>query len=338
MATIREIAEKAGVSRGTVDRVLNHRGGVNPETEKKISEIAEALQYRSNRAAFLSNKEKSVNRIGIILTGKGNSFFDDVIDAIRQEEKNLDLFGYSVDLRNIRPSVTEQLNAIDELCEAGIKGLILSPCNDERIRRQIDRLSEKGIPVITTNTDINNSSRIAYVGSDDYKGGTIAAGLMGLITGGCATVGILTGSSQILCHSQRIQGFIDHLAIHYPKISVAVIEEHLDDEFESYRKTMDLLKEHPDIDALFFSAGGVLGGSRAVNTMGKKGIPFICFDLPEQTREMMQESIVSAAICQEPQTQGALPLRLMYEYLDHRKKPEKESYYVELSIRIRECF
>ena len=58
MATIKEIAELAGVSRGTVDRVLNKRGAVNPKTEAKILEIAKALDYKPNRAGIVLAAQK----------------------------------------------------------------------------------------------------------------------------------------------------------------------------------------------------------------------------------------------------------------------------------------
>ena len=53
MATIKEIAALAGVSRGTVDRVLNDRGAVNPETAEKIRKIAKELDYKPNRAGLV---------------------------------------------------------------------------------------------------------------------------------------------------------------------------------------------------------------------------------------------------------------------------------------------
>ncbi|MGN1151791.1 MAG: LacI family DNA-binding transcriptional regulator, partial [Lachnospiraceae bacterium] len=53
MATIKEIASLAGVSRGTVDRVLNHRGAVSPQTEQKIWEIVQALDYKPNKAGIV---------------------------------------------------------------------------------------------------------------------------------------------------------------------------------------------------------------------------------------------------------------------------------------------
>lgn len=58
MATIKEIAELAGVSRGTVDRVLNNRGSVNPRTARKILEIAQALDYKPNKAGIVLAAQK----------------------------------------------------------------------------------------------------------------------------------------------------------------------------------------------------------------------------------------------------------------------------------------
>ena len=68
MATIKEIAELAGVSRGTVDRVLNKRGAVNPKTEAKILEIAKALDYKPNRAGIvLAAQKKKLNSVSSCL-------------------------------------------------------------------------------------------------------------------------------------------------------------------------------------------------------------------------------------------------------------------------------
>ena len=61
MATIKEIAALAGVSRGTVDRVLNDRGAVNPETAEKIRKIAKELDYKPNQPFFKCNHFGSIN-------------------------------------------------------------------------------------------------------------------------------------------------------------------------------------------------------------------------------------------------------------------------------------
>ena len=63
MATIREIAELAGVSRGTVDRVLNHRGSVNAATAALVNDIAKKLDYKPNRAGIALAAQRKMVRI-----------------------------------------------------------------------------------------------------------------------------------------------------------------------------------------------------------------------------------------------------------------------------------
>lgn len=89
MATIKEIAQLAGVSRGTVDRVLNHRGAVNPQTAQRVTEIAQALNYQPNRAGIVLAAQKRNLKIGVLLFDNGNPFFEEVMKGVRQKEEEL---------------------------------------------------------------------------------------------------------------------------------------------------------------------------------------------------------------------------------------------------------
>ena len=91
MATMKEIAELSGVSRGTVDRVLNHRGIVNAETERKVLEIAKLLDYQPNKAGIALAAQKKKLKIGVLLFGAENPFFDEVMDGLRQKLEELSL-------------------------------------------------------------------------------------------------------------------------------------------------------------------------------------------------------------------------------------------------------
>ena len=84
---------------------------------------------------------------------------------------------------------------------------------------------------------------------------------MNLMTSGEVRAGIVTGSSQVLCHTDRIAGFCDRISACYPRIRIIAEIENSDDDFESYDKTRALLSAHPDINALYFTAAGVYGGS-----------------------------------------------------------------------------
>ena len=76
------------------------------------------------------------------------------------------------------------------------------------------------------------------------------------MTSGTVDLGIITGSSNVLCHTERIRGLRHVLEQTYPRIRIARILENHDDEFESYTLTRQLLEEYPHLDAVFFAAAG----------------------------------------------------------------------------------
>ena len=336
MATIKEIAELAGVSRGTVDRVLNNRGAVNPRTARKILEIAQALDYKPNKAGIVLAAQKKNLKLGVILFDTGNPFFDDVLEGVNRKSQELGGYNCSVLVTRVGFDLTAQLDAMDEMVSQGVSGIVLSPYNDPLISDKINELDGRGIPVITTNTDIENSSRLAYVGCNFYRSGETAAGLMHLIAGNEVYAGIVTGSSKVLCHTDRIAGFRDRIESHYPGIRIVGTIENSDDEFESYDRTLALLREHPEINALYFAAGGVYGGCRAVLAAGRKDITIISCDKVSTTRDMVLQGVIAATICQQPLIQGTKPLDLLFSCLTTGEKPEKEYHYTTVDIRIRE--
>ena len=337
MATIKEIAALAGVSRGTVDRVLNHRGSVNPATAERIEKIARELDYKPNVAGLVLAAQKKKLKLGVILFSPENPFYLDVFEGVSSKAEELAGYNCTVIVKQIASSVEAQLSAIEELVAEEINGIALAPYNDSRIRDKINLLSEQGIPVVTLNTDIENTRRIAYVGSHYTKSGSTAAGLLRLMTHGEVHVGIITGSSNILCHTERIAGFTESLKPFSDTIHIAEIVEVHDDEFESYEKTTALLKKHPEINALYFVAGGVYGGCRSVKALGLQNqMRIVAYDMVPTTKEFLRQGIISAVICQQPKLQGSKPLALLFTYLTTGELPDREQHYVAVDIRIRE--
>ncbi len=336
MATIKEIATLAGVSRGTVDRVLNHRGDVNPQTAEKIMQIVRDLDYKPNKAGIVLAAQKKNLKLGVILLGVGNPFFDDVLLGVREKEKELAGYNCNVLIRQTDYSLQHQLDAIDSLLAEGIGGLAISPYNDNAVREKIDSLCGQGIPVVTLNTDIENSSRLAYVGSNFYRSGETAAGLMRLMTQGEVRVGIVSGSRNILCHTERIAGF-SHATAAYPNIRIVDVINNNDDDQVSFHLTKKLLADHPELNAFYFTAGGVYGGCQAIEDFAKKSdITVITNDSVPTTREYMQKGLIAATICQQPFQQGFQPLSLLFAYLTTGEMPASENNYVDVDIRIRE--
>lgn len=337
MATIKEIAELAGVSRGTVDRVLNNRGSVNPLTAEKILEIAKALEYKPNRAGMVLAAQKKKLKLGVILFSADNPFFEDVLMGVQKKAAELSGYNCSVIVKQVHFNINEQLQALEELEAEEVSGIAMAPCNHISITNRINDLFEKGIPVVTLNTDIKGSKRIAYVGSNYTHSGETAAGLMHLMTTGEVNLGIISGSPDILCHTERIAGFQKAVNNQYTNIKIVETIENNDDDIESFEKTTDLLKRHPKINALFFAAGGVYGGCRAVLSAGLAGkLRIITFDKVPTTKALIEEGVIAATICQQPRLQGEKPLDILFSYLSTGELPAKEYHYVAVDIRIKE--
>ena len=127
MTTIKEIADLAGVSRGTVDRVLNNRGAVSPKTAEKIMDIVRAMDYRPNRAGITLAAQKKKYKIGVILFSENNPFFDEVMEGVRIKASELQDYGITTLTRRVEFDAEAQSAAADELLGEVIHGLMLAP-------------------------------------------------------------------------------------------------------------------------------------------------------------------------------------------------------------------
>ena len=340
MSTIKQIAKLAGVSRGTVDRVLNNRGAVNPDTAKKVREIAKAMNYSPNRAGKTLAVKKKQLKFGYILFSSttSNPFFEDVVRGIKSRADTLLEFGVTVEIRYATiDDPTLQANFIDELIALGIDGLVIMPINHPIVVDKIKQLTSSGFPVVTANSDIPNCGRIAYVGSDYYKSGETAAGLMGLITGANANIGIIIGSPLVLCHSERVAGFTNYVTEHFPNMHIVDKVINNDDDLDSFCVTKKLLMDYPAIDALFLAAAGVYGACRAVKDLGlEHKITIVSYDATQTTIELLKDGIISATIAQQPCIQGSKPLDILLDYIGMDIKPDNEFYHTEIEIKIKE--
>jgi len=336
--TIKEIAQLCGVSRGTVDRVLNHRGKVKPETEALILRTIHRMGYTKNIAGKALTVRKSAPVFGALISSEGNPFFDDVVAGFRKAEEELVDYGVTVLLKTMRGyDVQRQLALMDELDDAGMTVLIMQPINDERIERRIRRLADRGVPTITINTDIENSCRLCYVGSDYTSGGETAAGLMRLVTRGQANLGIVTGVSTLLGHVQRLEGFERHLREICPELNVVDRVSAMDDMEHSYRMTLEMLRRHTEIDTLFITASGTFGACRAVIELGReKNMRVVAFDNVPSTVEMMRRGLVRAVVCQQPFLQGYQAIRAAFDVLLTGTSKQGEQIIMENQIKILE--
>ena len=331
--TIKQIAEACNVSRGTVDRVLNNRGRVREEIAALVREKAEELGYRPNTAGKALAARKKNYVIGVILTSEGVEFFDEVLNGIRKGQEEIADYGVTLLVRSMKGyHVDKQLALMDEMKDE-VQLLILNGINDDRIADRIRGYMQDGLPVITINADVENSGRLCYVGCDFTSSGQTAAGILGLLSGGKATVGVATGKVKVLGHNQRIHGFSSVCKSKYPDMKVVDIIETNDE--AGYEQTCLMLKNHPEITAIYIVAAGAAGVCRAVEESGRAdSILVVASDNTDSVREWMKRGIIKAAVCQNPYGQGYRAVQRAADYLIQDIAPT--DYIAKNEIRILE--
>lgn len=337
MATIKEIAALAGVSRGTVDRVLNKRGGVHPDTQARIMDIAKALDYKPNKAGIVLSAQRKNLKLGVVMFGTNNPFFEDVKAGLSDIEAELSSYNCSIYVKTT-PDFNEQnqIDAIDELVKMGINALAIAPQNQDGVVKKIDELAKMNIPTITFNSDLPTSKRLAYVGSNYRKSGQTVAGLMKLFNPEKSlNVGVVGGAKSVLCHTERIEGFKD-IAGADNALNVVDIVWNNDDDVTCYDVVLKLLESHPEINALYFTAGAISGGCKAVKKLNREaGMTIIAHDKVPSTVALINEGLIQATVCQQPYIQGFKPLQMLFDHLTTGDATE-ELNYTDIEIYIRE--
>lgn len=331
--TIKEIAAMANVSRGTVDKVLNHRPGVKKETQEKVLRIAKEMNYQPNFIGKALVQSKAPLKLGIILTPDYNPYIQEILKGIEDGRTEYSAFGIEIItkmLTTLDPS--EQLSIIEELVEEGVQGLAVFPLNNTRIIDYLNTLVGQKIALVTFNSKVSGCNDLCFIGQNHYKGGRTAAGLMGRICSPGASVGVIISSMHLSCHQDRLMGFREKLKETYPDIKIVEIQENQDRSETAFHITTDYLKKYPDLQGIYLTGGGIFGVGNALKELNKSSdVHVICHDVVANTIELLTDGTVDFALGQSPSQQGYLLVKTLFEYLIKRQEPDK---IIEIPIQI----
>lgn len=343
--TIKEIAVAAGVSRGTVDRVLHDREGVNPDVAEKIRQLAKSMGYLPNRAGKALAARKRPLVIGCFLPSERNAFFDEVIRGFRDAETELADYGVSIRLRTVRGyEEAVHLEGIRSLAAEGCTALCVNTVDTPALRECVDGLVAKHIPVVTVNNDLTGTGRLCYVGSDYLKSGRTAGELLTFVAREEARILIATGSMHIKGHNERIAGFSRVLRERGTPYRLVDIFETQDDEDHAYETALCILRAHPEVNCVYVAAAGAAGVSRAISELGlresalsqNKRLWVITSDDIGVTKRLVRTGAVDFTICQEPRRQGSEAVRLLFDYFMGDCKTVPEGYITDTVIKTME--
>jgi LacI family transcriptional regulator len=291
----RDIAEQAGVSLATVDRVLHRRPGVSPRTVRAVE------------AAVLElDRQQSQLRLA------GRALLIDVVvdapprfsDAVRAATEDA--------LTATRPAAVRARFTTTDGAEADViaatvdgvgargrvsHGLVLKAPDHPHIADAVRRAAARGIPTVTLVTDVPDSGRVAYVGLDNEAAGATAAYLISSLVGGRPGRVLASVSHRtFLGEQERYDAFRSRLATAEPERGIETVGDVHGDDDEMARVVAEAVRRHPDVVAVYSMGGGNAGIIVALADAGVEPLAFIAHDLDADNLALLRSGALSAVL------------------------------------------
>jgi LacI family transcriptional regulator len=316
--TIKDIAELAGVSKGTVDRVLHKRGKVSEDALKKVNQILQEIEYKPNPIAK-SLKNNKIYRV-CILFPKSNqdSFWTPCLSAIKEIEANYQAFGITIEQHRYDSKSSDSfLNKANSLIESKPDALLMAPLFYHEAQKVKKTCIKEEIIISTFNNIIDKNSLTNYIGQDLFQSGRIAAKLLDSLT--------ISGHLLIIHIDERVQNathmqekekgfkkyFEDKDDTNY-KISTLSINKEHNLNYNEY--LTQYFKSNPDINAVFVTTSKTYVAAQFKND-SNKNLKIVGYDLVEKNIEQLKKGSIDFLINQNPKKQAFQGLSNLAEHL-----------------------
>lgn len=331
--TIKLIAQLSGVSRGTVDRVLNNRPNVKRDKAERVRRIVEKLQYRPNLAARALAKKGVRRKIGVLFPDWPGFFEKEIRRGIAAARNELSVAGIEVLVTHCLSKLPDEVvGKIDELLADGAQGLAVCAMNSVTIKEKLLGLREQGIPVVTFNSDIADSGRACFIGQDIGRTGTIAAGLMERITAPESRILIAAGNIEFKGHRDRVDSFRSHWRGLGRSDDACRLVQTYNDYDTTFEKITAALAKDGAITGIYMANESVPACVEAIGRLGPaRRVRVVGHDLSPEHRELLLYGAVDFIIGQDIFLQGYKPVATLARLLDGRR-PENETEMIGVNI------
>lgn len=294
MPTLKDVAREAGLTVGTVSRVLNNRGYISEDTRKNVYRVMEELNYHPNEVARSLSKKTS-NTIGVIVPHIEHPYFAKLISNLETAAQKA---SYKILLCNSHADTEREWEYI-EMCRSNkVAGIVLCSASVD-----LTKLKTLEIPVITIEREEDAS--IAGITCDNYLGGKLAA--EHLIEQGCKNLLHLSGITEVpMPADQRAVGFAETCKAHNISYTIteSAAQEYYDVEYTHY--VLDTLKKNPTVD-------GILASSDVIAAQVIQCCAMLNISIPNQMKIIGFDDVNVAKLCTPPLTTIRQPILEMSE-------------------------
>ena len=296
--TIADVAEEAGVSVATVDRVLNGREKVREATAQKVFEAAHRIGYHA--AGLIGQRIKTelpLMRFGFVLHKEKQAFYRNFSAEIERAVRAVP----NVRGEAIIEYSTSQAPSEFAALMLGMRGrtdaVAATAVTHHEITEAVLTLKEEGIPCFAALNDFAQGVRQHYVGLNNLKVGRIAASMIATAVHRPGKIAVFVGGYRWHGHELRETGFRSFFRENAPQFSVLDTLVNLETRQLTYEATLDLLARHPDLRGVYCAGGGMEGAIAALREVRRPGeVALVVNELTPESRSAIQDGYVTLVI------------------------------------------
>ena len=328
-ATIKMIAEQAGVSIGTVDRVLHNRPYVKAEVRERVLRVMEELDYRPNQMASALATSGTARRMAVVQP-EWDPYVREAMDqgVARFREARRD-YNVTVDIHNYAQGDTETcLRLMEQAVENGTQGIALCASDCGAVRAKLEDLKARRVPVVTFNSDIPGGARLCYVGEDAHRAGRIAGEIAAKFLRPGEPLLLVYAGLDYAGHKARADGFLERLGeLGFRREDCRIAATH-NDYGETLEAVTAALEAEPDLRYVYMANLSVPACVEAIRRCGRTGrVRVLSHDSGPEIRQFLKEGLVDFTIDQNLVYQSYQSLDLLFRAVAERKQPERERLY-----------
>ena len=198
-----------------------------------------------------------------------------------------------------------------QIVEQHPAGMCVSAARPENFQADIDKAIAQGIPVICVDSDVPNSKRVLYIGTDNFKAGRESLKRIAALLSSKGNIAVITISGQRNI-DDRVAGVADALK-NFPALKLTKILDDKGDARSAFDQVSDLIQKKEKIDGIIcLEATGGSGAAGAVHRFSMDGkIPIVAFDNDPETLDWIDRGVITATITQKPYVMSYYGLKFL---------------------------
>lgn len=338
--TIKDIAQMAGVSAGTVDRVLHNRGDVSQKSKEKVQKVLDEINYQPNVFAIGLAAKKKYTITCMIPYYVEHDYWHSVATGIERARQELRPFNVSVDYLHYKHGDRKSYqDACQKIEKSNTDALLLAPNFREDTLSMLAYLKDKNIPFAFIDFDIEEAKALKYIGQDSYKSGYIAAKiLMRNYQQGQELILFLNNNKDNPAEIQmkrRLEGFMKYISEEHKDIAIHEVILNKNNPEKNNEILSDFFRKHPKatLGAVFNSRVYQVG--HYLREKGQTMTGLIGYDLLRNNTELLKSGEVTYLIGQRPGLQGYCGVKTLCDNIVFKKSVEPLKY-MPIDILIKE--